>query len=150
MNITRTEIIPKETKKKEYKNENRNDTNNDKKRTKRKQEKKGGDKVHNKKTRRKRSMNKKLRCIKGYYMNIRGIKSKLESLQTIIEEERPDIIGMTETITAENDCIEIKGYEMIRNDRDNEGGGVLLAVKEELWKTLSRFTGTKEQKKAYG
>ena len=29
MNTTRTEIIPKETKKKEYKNENRNDTNNE-------------------------------------------------------------------------------------------------------------------------
>ena len=69
--------------------------------------------------------------MKIYYVNIRGIKSKLESLRNIVEEEKPDIIGIAETMLDKTEDITIQGYKMIRNDRDKEGGGVLLAVKEE-------------------
>ena len=67
-----------------------------------------------------------------YYVNIRGIKSKAENLKSIIEEEKPYIIGIVETMLGEKEKMELKEYQIIRNDRDIEGGGVLLAVRKAL------------------
>ena len=66
------------------------------------------------------------------YLNIRGLKSKLESLKEIIDEQKPDIIALVETLLCENDAIELKNYDIIRNDREVGGGGVLIAIKKEM------------------
>ena len=66
-----------------------------------------------------------------YYVNIRGLKSKLDSLEEIIERHSPDIIGIVETHLGEEERIEIEGYKPIRSDRNTEGGGVMLAIKKE-------------------
>ena len=66
------------------------------------------------------------------YLNIRGLKFKLESLKEIIDEQKPDIIALVETLLCENDAIELKNYETIRNDREAGGGGVLIAIKKEM------------------
>ena len=65
-------------------------------------------------------------------MNTRGMKSKMDSVRNILEEIKPEIAGFAETMLGENDQIEIEGYKVIRNDRNNEGGGILFAVKREF------------------
>ncbi|MCH2406130.1 MAG: endonuclease/exonuclease/phosphatase family protein [Nitrosopumilus sp.] len=64
--------------------------------------------------------------------NVRGVKSKLNSIRNIIEEEKPTIIGLVETKLDEEDIIEIEGYEIRRRERKTEGGGVLIAYREEI------------------
>ena len=100
-----------------------------------------------KKIKRKESIEKKLKHMKVYYVNCRGMKSKRESLQEIVEEIQPTIIGLVERHLDKGDIIEIEGYTMIRNDRNKEGGGVLLAVREELVKVtteVARVNDTEE------
>ena len=64
--------------------------------------------------------------------NIRGIKSKINSLQSIIEEQNPTFIGISETRLNKGDPLEIEGYEVKRRDRTGDGGGVLIAYKREI------------------
>ena len=77
-------------------------------------------------------MRNKMKNVSIMYLNIRGLKSKLESLKEIIDEQKPDIIALVETLLCENDAIELKNYEIIRNDREAGGGGVLIAIKKEM------------------
>ena len=63
-----------------------------------------------------------------YYNNIRGIKSKIETLKEIIQDKQSTIICIAETHLSETDDIKIEGYEIYRNDRNNKGGGVLIAI----------------------
>ena len=86
-----------------------------------------------KKIRRGRTRNKKIRDdLDIYYFNIRGIKSKMESLESILDERKPDIVGIVETMLDKQEEIKLKEYKVIRNDRNREGGGVMLAVKREF------------------
>ena len=86
-----------------------------------------------KKVRRKNTINRKLNNnFKAYYSNLRGIKSKIETLKSIIEERKPDVIGIVETMLDKNDEMQIEGYKVIRSDRDGQGGGLMIAVKREL------------------
>ena len=43
------------------------------------------------------------------YNNINGIKTKQKSLQHIIDEAKPTIIGVTETRLSEDDKLKIEG-----------------------------------------
>lgn len=61
-----------------------------------------------------------------YYVNIRGIKSKMESLDSVLEERKPDIVGIAETMLDNQEEINL------RNDRNREGGRVTLAVKRDF------------------
>lgn len=76
----------------------------------------------------------KLKC---FYTNARSLVNKLDELNLYLIEEKPDIIGITETwLNSSIDDSELKadGYAVFRRDRDNKykqrGGGVLLLVKE--------------------
>ena len=64
--------------------------------------------------------------------NVRGVKTKITSIKEIIEEEKPTIIGLVENKLREEDLIEIEGYEIKRMEREEEGGGVLLAYRESI------------------
>ena len=66
------------------------------------------------------------------YLNIRGLKSKMESLCEKIEEIQPTIICITETHLLKEENVEIDDYVSLRNDRNSSGGGVLIAVRKEL------------------
>lgn len=84
-----------------------------------------------------------------FYQNVRGLKSKLPSLQIIAAEYCPSVICIVETHLSENDpnfsqndtnegdsnLFQIQGYNVIRNDRNGLGGGCLIAYKE-VMKTL--------------
>ena len=53
------------------------------------------------------------------------------SMQRIIEEVEPDVIGLTETKMDEEEPLDFKDeYSIYRNDRNKDGGGVLIAVKK--------------------
>ena len=66
------------------------------------------------------------------YLNIRGLKSKFESLLDKIDEVEPTIVCITETHLLKTEKVEIEGYKVYRNDRDNYGGGLLVGVKDPL------------------
>ena len=75
--------------------------------------------------------NSKLKQMKTYYVNIRGLKSKKESLEEVLDEVKPDIIGLVETHMEQGEELRIEGYHIIRKDRNGQGGGLLIAVKDQ-------------------
>ena len=77
-----------------------------------------------------------LESFKLLYNNINGIKTKQRSLQQIIDDERPTIIGISETKLNEKDTLKIEGYKVKRVDRKTDGGGVLIAYKKCLKKLV--------------
>ena len=64
--------------------------------------------------------------------NTRGIKNKLTTIQRIIEEEQPVMIALVETKLEKNENIEFPGYDSTPVNRDEGGGGVLVAIKKSL------------------
>ena len=69
--------------------------------------------------------------IKLLYANARGLRSKVDSLQTAILLYKPDIILIVETHTVGKTKINIEGYkESIVRNRKSNGGGLLIAKKD--------------------
>ena len=66
------------------------------------------------------------------YLNIRGIKSKIRSLNNIIDEVEPTMVCITETHLMEKEILEIDGYTPLRNDRNKDGGGIIIYVENKL------------------
>ena len=62
--------------------------------------------------------------------NVRGVKSKEEIIKRIINDENPVIMALVETKLDKDDIFNIDGYEIERNDRVADGGGVLIAYKK--------------------
>ena len=73
-----------------------------------------------------------LKSFKILLDNVRGIKSKINSINDILTSEKPAVVGLCETKLNEGDMSEIEGYIVKRSDRKEEGGGVLLAYREDL------------------
>ena len=68
-----------------------------------------------------------------YYVNTRGIKSKLYSIERIAEELAPQVMCITETMLDKDEKINIPGYRKIFYNSNKIGkGGILIAVKNEL------------------
>jgi len=68
-------------------------------------------------------------------MNIRSIVNKLSSFQTLIYSHDFDFIAITETWLSDNifdNEILPTNYTIYRNDRGSRGGGVLLAVRDNI------------------
>src|SRR5271169_6404308 len=71
-----------------------------------------------------------------FYANARSLINKIDNLELYVVEEKPDIIGITETWALEtigDGELSLEGYTMFRKDRiigeKLRGGGVLLYVK---------------------
>ena len=94
---------------------------------------KDGTLVMKKKTRRSSPIKNKLQKFVVMSLNIRGLKSKLDSLMEKLEEVEPTVFCITETHLLKKEKINIEGYELYRNDRDNFGGGIMIGVKIELY-----------------
>ena len=73
-------------------------------------------------------MRKILSDLNIYYVNIRGIKSKILSLSEIIAEVEPTVIAITETHLGEKEKIDIQGYEVYRSNGSTQSGGVAIAI----------------------
>ena len=76
---------------------------------------------------------------KCVYLNARSIVNKQKELELLITEEELDIVGITETWLNDkisDEELHIKGYTLLRNDRNDNiksrGGGVVLYVRNEL------------------
>ena len=103
-----------------------------------------GQKKTRKKRRRGKPIKNKLKKFKVYYHNIRGIKSKLKSLKEIIEDEKPAVICITETHLGKEETIKIQDYKLFRNDRNTEGGGVLIGVHKKLKNVVLEASRSKD------
>ena len=69
------------------------------------------------------------------HINVNGLKGKLSEIRMLLIETSLDILTVTETKLANDttdEDIEIEGYFAIRDDRDKNGGGVLLYYKDSL------------------
>ena len=85
-----------------------------------------------KKKRRVKRIRKQINNFRILYSNINGIKSKIESLEDIIEEEKPTVIAVVETKLAQMGDFDIPGYKTLMMNRDENGGGLMISVKDEL------------------
>ena len=82
-----------------------------------------------------------------YYVNIRGIKSKIRSLNEILDEVKPHIICLNETFLGENVKVEIDNYELIYNNNKDGKGGVIIGIHNDikhLYIVVDRSTKTFE------
>ena len=64
-------------------------------------------------------------------LNIFSLMPHLDELRVFISDNKPHIIGITETkidSTIQNSDVEIDDYVIERNDRDKHGGGVALYI----------------------
>ena len=67
--------------------------------------------------------------------NIRGLKSKKASLQLIIEEQRPDLVLVSETLLPAAQRPGVKGMSTFYRSREQKkGGGLLTAVSNSIAK----------------
>ena len=80
------------------------------------------------------------------YQNVRGIKSKLESVKSMLKENKPTVMIMVETHLSNADRVEsMDGYKIIRKERENEeGGGILVLVKNCMETLLVEMEEEKE------
>ena len=80
------------------------------------------------------SMNRGLKCI---YQNIRSLSGKVDELRVVINDSKSGIhiIAITETWLdkkIEDAEVDIPGYKIYRKDRDADGGGVAVYVRNDL------------------
>ena len=76
-------------------------------------------------------MRKKLKCL---FTNAQSIVNKRDELQTYMEDEEPDLVGIVETWLHSDIAdaeIQVPGYQTTRLDRQNRAhGGILLCTKD--------------------
>ena len=69
------------------------------------------------------------------YANVRGIRSKTDSLQVSCEMYKPDIIIITETHLTGRTTVNIRNYkEKITRNRKTKGGGIMVAKRDDQYK----------------
>ena len=71
--------------------------------------------------------NFKIMCV-----NIRGIKSKQDSVKEKVDFLKPTIVCFMEMFLKGDDKIEFDGYKTFLLNRETEGGGLLVAVRKEI------------------
>ena len=78
----------------------------------------------------------KLKGVKLVFLNIASLLKHLDELRIFDEEEKPHIIGINEARLINDSDIETDGYEVMRWDRDRNGGVVALCVHKSLDVTI--------------
>ena len=77
-----------------------------------------------KRVRRGKRIRNKLKSLKIYHVNIRGIKSKVSALGRILEEEKPHIVCLNETLMRPNEGVEVhKNYKFYHNSEHGDKWG---------------------------
>ena len=75
---------------------------------------------------------------KYLHLNVNGLLSRIEEIRIICRGTMPDIFAMSETKlggSVSDGEIHIDGYIPERNDRNRNGGGVCIYIKEGLSNT---------------
>ena len=73
--------------------------------------------------------------LKVSHLNINGLVNKLPEVPPLLEVANFNIRGITETHLNESvteNWVRTPGFNLVRDDRDNHGGGVLIYYKESL------------------
>ena len=66
-------------------------------------------------------------------INVRGLKGKIRSLESLLKTENIEITLITETMLKKGDQISIKGYRWTERPRpNNKGGGVGILIAEKI------------------
>ena len=78
------------------------------------------------------------------YANARGLQSKRCSLKDIMEERQPEIILLTETQLKSNTGVRFEGYTFFGKNRDDNGGGVGIFVRNDIKGQCSPYYSDKE------
>ena len=69
--------------------------------------------------------------MKIFYCNIRGLKSKTTSLETVLDQTKPDIILIVETQIIGRCKIKIQNYTINGEaNRNNKSGGILIGTRK--------------------
>ncbi len=79
-------------------------------------------------------------------MNIVSLRKHRLELEVILRDNEIDIIGLSETRldkAIEDSSIFIEGYRIYRNDRNENGGGVAIYVKDSLPEPEVKLTSDK-------
>ena len=79
------------------------------------------------KERRKKHENLKLMAI-----TVRGIKSKVSAISAALNAHGTHICCISETLLAEGEDIHIDGYKGITKSRKNDGGGVMILIRNDI------------------
>jgi len=71
------------------------------------------------------------------HLNVRGIRSKFEQLETMLKSTENDIsiLGITETKLGSdhpNSAFYVDGYKLFRNDKMDGSGGLIVYVREDI------------------
>ena len=69
------------------------------------------------------------------HLNVRSLLHKLSEINRFASTYRPAIISISETWlddTVTDNEIQIEGYNVIRKDRDRQGGGVCTYIRQDL------------------
>ena len=115
---------------------NKKQSINSNKEQEQKQEKGKGDKkesITRKRVRRSKRIKNALKNFKIYYQNVRGLKSKLDSLQERIDDYQPALVCIVETNMQKEEEIQISSYSLVyRNDRSANSGGILIEVRDNI------------------
>ena len=89
--------------------------------------------ITKKKTRRSKKIKNALTNFKVFYQNIRGLKSKVDSIMETISDYQPILICLVETHLQKEKEIRIQGYSQIfRNNRSGNSRSIKLAVKQNI------------------
>ena len=83
--------------------------------------------------RRSKRIKNALRNFEIYHQNVRELKSKLDSLQEMIDNYQPSLVCIVETHMQKKEEIQIPGYSFVyRNDRSANSGGTLIRVRDNI------------------
>ena len=86
-----------------------------------------------KKTRQSKKVKNSLANFKVFYQNVRGLKSKVDSLMETTSNYQSVLICSVEAHLQKEEEIRIPGYSPIFcNDRSGNSGSIMLAVKENI------------------
>ena len=115
---------------------NKEQSINSNKEQEKKQEKDKGNKkesITRKRVRRSKRIKNALKIFKIYYQNVRGLKSKLDSLQDMIDDYQPSLICIVETDMQKEEEIQIPGDSLVyHNDRSANSGGIPVRVRDNI------------------
>ena len=81
------------------------------------------------------SLIKKSRGFKTAYLNIRSLIKHMDEFRIYLRNEQFDIISVNETMLHDTVCdyeIDLKGYEIVRMDRNRDGGGVIFYIRNSI------------------
>lgn len=80
-----------------------------------------------------------------YYSNIRGYKSKSESLKSIVSALDPNIIVLNETRLKSKEKLKIENYKSFnRNRQDKNMGGVSISIRNDKTKHVVKTGEVKD------